>query len=422
MKKNQNLILLTNYFPFWKGEEYLESEIKYLSETFEKVIIIPVMINESMKQTRSVPSNVDILKVSTDHSLKGKIRMLTYKSSGEIKNEIRKMPISFSKKLFEYYFQMRSLAIWGIVKEKFEKEVDLSINTSIYIYSYWFYLTSMVGIELKKYLVDKGYEVKKIISRAHGYDVNENANFLNYLPSREYLLRNMDFVYPVSTYGENMLIQRVPNFKEKVAVRKLGVKSISDMFIQHDNKKIYLVSCSTIRPLKKIEKIIDTLSLCEKRGIDYKWVHLGSGKTSYEKKIRKYAKKKLVEGKYEFYGYVKNKDVMSIYKDKEVSLFINVSESEGTPVSIMEAFSMSLPVIASDVGGTSDIVKDGYNGFLVDFQITHRDLLEKIIDLNNFSEEKYNEMSRNAFLTWQTMLNEEKNYQKFCQELLEGDI
>ncbi|ALS01635.1 hypothetical protein ATZ33_09710 [Enterococcus silesiacus] len=422
MKNNKTLILLTNYFPFWKGEEYLESEINYLSETFEKVIIIPVMINKNMKQTRAVSSNVSILNVSTDHSLKGKIQMLIYNWNGSIKNEIKKMPISFSKKLFEYYFQIRSLATWKIVKDEFEKEINLPINTSIYIYSYWFYLTSMVGIELKKHLVDKDYEVKKIISRAHGYDVNENANFLNYLPSREYLLSNMDFVYPVSTFGENMLKMRVPNLKEKVAVRKLGVKSISNKFFQHENKKIYLVSCSTIRPLKNIEKIIDTLSLCEKRGIDYKWIHLGSGKMSYEKKIHKYAKKKLTEGKYEFYGYVKNKDVMNVYKDKEVSLFINVSESEGTPVSVMEAFSMSLPVIASDVGGTSDIVKDGYNGILVDFQITPQDLLEKIIDLNNFSKEKYNEMSRNAFLTWQTMLSEEKNYQKFCQELLEGDI
>ena len=34
-------------------------------------------------------------------------------------------------------------------------------------------------------------------------------------------------------------------------------------------------------------------------------------------------------------------------------------------MTILEAFSYSLPVIATDVGGCSDIILDGYNGFIV---------------------------------------------------------
>ena len=45
--------------------------------------------------------------------------------------------------------------------------------------------------------------------------------------------------------------------------------------------------------------------------------------------------------------------------------FILSSNWEGLPITIIEAFSVSLPVIASDVGGCNELVLNGYNGFLV---------------------------------------------------------
>jgi len=42
-----------------------------------------------------------------------------------------------------------------------------------------------------------------------------------------------------------------------------------------------------------------------------------------------------------------------------------VSESEGVPVSIMEAMSCHIPIVSPNVGGISDMVIDGVNGFLL---------------------------------------------------------
>ena len=57
---NNCLILLTNYYPFHKGEEYLESEIAYLSEKFKDIYIISTMVSDKMEQTRQVPENVTV--------------------------------------------------------------------------------------------------------------------------------------------------------------------------------------------------------------------------------------------------------------------------------------------------------------------------------------------------------------------------
>lgn len=46
-------------------------------------------------------------------------------------------------------------------------------------------------------------------------------------------------------------------------------------------------------------------------------------------------------------------------------IFILLSDWEGLPLSVLEAMRSSMPVIASDVGGVSEAVEDGVNGFLI---------------------------------------------------------
>ena len=43
-------------------------------------------------------------------------------------------------------------------------------------------------------------------------------------------------------------------------------------------------------------------------------------------------------------------------RSQPIDIFINVSSSEGLPVAIMEAISFDIPIIATNVGGTSEIV------------------------------------------------------------------
>ena len=50
---------------------------------------------------------------------------------------------------------------------------------------------------------------------------------------------------------------------------------------------------------------------------------------------------------------------------EKYDLLMNVSYFEGIPVSMMEALSVGIPLLGPDVGGVSEIIKNGYNGFLV---------------------------------------------------------
>lgn len=55
-------------------------------------------------------------------------------------------------------------------------------------------------------------------------------------------------------------------------------------------------------------------------------------------------------------GKVKNEDLQSYYASQHVDLLINLSSTEGIPVSMMEAISFGIPLFANAVGGIPEIV------------------------------------------------------------------
>ncbi len=62
-----------------------------------------------------------------------------------------------------------------------------------------------------------------------------------------------------------------------------------------------------------------------------------------------------------FHGHVQN--VVDIWKDNHI--LILPSLAEGTPLSLIEAMVCGRPAIVSDVGGNSELIEDGINGFIV---------------------------------------------------------
>jgi glycosyltransferase involved in cell wall biosynthesis len=54
------------------------------------------------------------------------------------------------------------------------------------------------------------------------------------------------------------------------------------------------------------------------------------------------------------------KDILSV-----VDIFLMTSIAEGTPLVILEAMSMGIPVVATDVGGISEQVANGKTGIVV---------------------------------------------------------
>ena len=98
-------------------------------------------------------------------------------------------------------------------------------------------------------------------------------------------------------------------------------------------------------------------------------------------------------------------------------MFINVSTTEGTPVSIMEAISCGIPVIATSVGGNVEIVQER-NGYLLDKNPTPEEIGMALLRICDEREEvlKKRQGSRGV---WLERYNETTNFDAFAQKLVE---
>ena len=104
-----------------------------------------------------------------------------------------------------------------------------------------------------------------------------------------------------------------------------------------------------------------------------KWSHIGDGdeRSIIEQVLERVGDNVGVS----LLGQLPHESVIDWLRENEVDVFVNVSTTEGVPVSIMEAFSFGIPVIATNVGGTREIVDDSC-GVLLSADFTSQELGE----------------------------------------------
>ena len=407
------LIMITSNFPFGIGETYIESEIDFLKDSFDKIIILPIEINPETEQTRSVPVGVDFYNVSSKNQkiaragdIIGGLRNLV-SHTDFYKYDKKEIGSDFRRRMFFEYFCNRSMRSFGDCLKVLEK-YDFSGYDSITVYSYWFFVTALVGVMIKEYL-EKNCENVKMISRAHRYDIYENMNALKYLPLRRYLLEKCDMVFPCSDSGTQHIKELYPEYENKVKTAHLGTM---DMGISSPSESgLHIVSCSQIIDVKCVDKIIDILEKIDNDKYSIKWTHIGNG--NRRKEIEKKIKESSCRIDAELVGGISNSEVYEFYKNNPVDLFISTSRSEGLPVSMMEAASFGIPIVSTDVGGVGEIVKNGYNGCLLPDDAPPEKFAEFIRYFYDTDKEEKNVYRNNSRKLWEEKFNACKAYAEF---------
>jgi glycosyltransferase involved in cell wall biosynthesis len=169
-------------------------------------------------------------------------------------------------------------------------------------------------------------------------------------------------------------------------------------------------------PVKRIELLMEGILRAAMRRPEqrFEWVHMGNGEP--REKLQKYADEKFPpNATANFNGYTTRADLMEFYRKNPLDVFINVSVSEGTPVSIMEAASCGIPVIATKVGGNPEIALDE-NGLLLAPNPTPDEIADAFfafIDSSSMSAAK----RKGSYEVWARKFNSEENYRQFAERL-----
>ncbi len=124
------------------------------------------------------------------------------------------------------------------------------------------------------------------------------------------------------------------------------------------NNFVFLVVSRLVK-IKNISGVIRAFSQVVQDFPQARLIIVGDGPLSV--KLQSLAQDLGAADKIEFCGW--KKQVVSYYRSADC--FINFSQAEGYGLSVIEALSYNLPVITTEVGIVSQIVKDGENGLLV---------------------------------------------------------
>ncbi len=410
------LILLTNSYPYSSEEPFIEPEMPYLAEAFDKIIVLAIGLGKDAPKTRQTPQNADCYNIGkTSKRVSRAMSLLNGAVNSVLPSKTPKdeeARSNFKKRVFCEYFNARGEREFSLCKDILDK-YDFSEYDGVTIYSYWFFVTALVGCKIRDYIQSRCKKIK-FVSRGHGYDVYKYANSMNYLPLREYLLERVDALHPCSADGEKHIADQFPSYKDKISHRYLGTED--DGLSEMNDGCFHIVSCSRMVSLKRIDRIASALALLEGENIGtVKWTHIGDGETMQQ--VKEICDTKLTFMEVNLIGRISNTQVREFYRNEKVDILLNVSTTEGLPVSMMEALSFSIPVIATDVGGVKEIIKDGYNGLLISSDFTDEELLAKIRELMLSDKDERKRMRENARDFWEKNFDAHSNYADFAKEI-----
>lgn len=411
------IVLFTNSYPYDFAAEhtFLERELPYLTKNFEKVILIPKI---SKGKLLTIPPAVE-----ADDSLADYFR----KNANFVSLAINALifPHFYQELITNPYlllqpFKLAKLILFSgrakLVMKWFNGWMDTYQLRSeqILLYSYWFDDIAL-GLGLTKQQCPQ----LRLVSRAHGFDIYEEKYFPYYWPFRRESLTMLDKLFTASNDGRDYFRNRYPEFYDLFETAHLGIEDPGFISGASKDGVLRIISCAHILPLKRMDLLLDGIALAAKMRPEqeFSWHHFGDGKA--RKSIQKAVTAHFPPNAKGFFpGHVPNQEIMRHYRKNPVDVFVNLSTTEGgAPVSIQEAISYGIPIIATNVGGNPEIVSER-NGILLSPNPIPEEVAQALLWICD-NPEIARKMRKESRQVWEESYNAGVNFRAFAQRLKE---
>lgn len=393
------IILFTASFPYGSGEAFVESELKVISRRVEEIVIIPLNINGFARSLHDMP-NVKVVNIHTNDTRNTEVDLSLFAKMRILFNEW----IHSNTGLQFLRYDLRMLRNAEILSKKLNVWLQSSETSGAVFYSFWFdeWASALAILKMSGL-------VPKYVCRAHGYDLYFDRHKRNQIPLRFFQMKHVTSLLAVSKIGRDYLIVRFPKLKDKIGYSYLGTSDYGLNKRPHINR-FHIVSCSQVKSLKRVDDIFQIVEEIP----NVHWTHIGDGDGFLALKKRVSASEH--RSRVTLKGYMNHVDVMDYYAKNPITCFINLSESEGLPVSIMEAISFGIPIVATNVGGTSEIVNEQTGLLLPAYPTVNeaRQLLVKMLE--QISKGDFPSETIRDF--WKKNFDAEHAYNKFLAKLL----
>lgn len=247
------------------------------------------------------------------------------------------------------------------------KIAEVALKEKLDIINVHYALPYSTAAYLAKMMIHDKRKIK-VITTVHGSDAHTIGKKKEFREVIKFALENSDGITTVSRFLEKQIrefdvenhIEVINNEVKPDKFKKIEEaerETLRKQFIGA-NEKIIMHS-SNFRKVKRMEDLIRAYNLISKK-IKGKLIILGAGPE--KKKITNLVKRLKLTERVVFLGKKQRVEKYLGIAD----LFLLTSEKEGFPLSILEAMSCEVPVVATKVGGVPELVIPGKTGHLVE--------------------------------------------------------
>ena len=170
-------------------------------------------------------------------------------------------------------------------------------------------------------------------------------------------------------------------FDNKLFVINNGVIIEQPNKIIFENRTLQLLVVSRLVSQKNIDLIIKAVKVMENEDIILNIVGDGSEINNLKHLVKKYE----LDQKVNFIGKIESPKLNEYLKDADI--FIQASNYEGLPHSILEAINYEIPILSTDVGGCSVLLNKGERGYIIPMPISEIGITEGIRTIINNKNE-----------------------------------
>jgi glycosyltransferase involved in cell wall biosynthesis len=346
------IAILTNAYPYLPGEQFIEDEIGYWAARDDiSVTLLPALATGA---PRPVPA-----RIAVDTGMAGTV------GAGRLWHGLAALCSAIFWRELDYLRRSRKLGPRTAARallhtsKTLEQSAQLQRHARTHgridvAYCYWNDTQACAAV-----LAREAGAVRKVVSRAHGYDLYEARRDHGYMPLKRQFIAAFDAVFALSREARTYLQRTYGAPPEAIRISPLGVPLAHTLARPSPAGILHVVSVASCMRVKRLDRMIGALRLLAGRHRDIRiaWTHVGGGPLLEE--TRAQAERDLGglgNLEFTFTGELPHHAVAALYRDTPVDMLVNTSESEGVPVSLMEAMSAGVPVVAPDVGGISNLV------------------------------------------------------------------
>ena len=340
------VVLLTSAYPFGRTfETFLDPELPILARRFSRVIVLP---SHRDTYVRDLPLGVRCDTCLADVTRSQALTELgrhPWRAGSEYGRAIVReaAPVAYLRHPRDYIATLATnLLKYRLLKSFVTRE---RLHDSVF-YDYWFNNSTLALSWLRM----EG-TISRAVARAHAGDLYGARWDGGAVPFRGVKLSALDRIFPVSAHGLSYLADRDPRLLSKLTLSRLGVP-MGRVSARRDDRCVpVVVSCASLHPHKRVELIPTVLGEVNQ---PLHWVHFGDGPSW--RTVERAASRLPKHVTWHLAGHVDHIEILQYYRQTRVDMFISLSAQEGLPVSIMEAISHGIPILAVDVFGVPEIV------------------------------------------------------------------